>query len=68
LLRDFRSLRGHNSLSFKEPNLSVLVQEVLTAEMVLFSNSGVRVESYLNGLPQIMVDCDQMKQVVFESV
>lgn len=64
LLRDFRSFARTQFVEFQPTDLSTLVQEVLAPEMVLFSNSGVRVKSYLSGLPPIMLDRDKMKQVI----
>ena len=64
LLRDFRSFARTQFVEFQPTELSTLVQEVLAPEMVLFSNSGVRVRSYLGGLPPIMLDPDKMKQVI----
>ena len=64
LLRDFRSFARTQFVEFQPTDLSMLVQEVLAPEMVLFSNSGVRVKSELNGLPPIMLDPDKIKQVI----
>jgi signal transduction histidine kinase len=64
LLRDFRSFARTQFVEFQPTDLSKLVQEVLAPEMVLFSNSGVRVRSHLSGLPPIMLDPDKMKQVI----
>jgi signal transduction histidine kinase len=64
LLRDFRSFARTQIVELQPTDLSILVQEVLAPEMVLFSNSGVWVKSYLDGLPPIMLDRDKMKQVI----
>jgi signal transduction histidine kinase len=64
LLRDFRSFARTQFVEFQPTDLSPLVQEVLAPEMVLFSNSDVRLKLYLSGLPPIMLDRDKMKQVI----
>jgi signal transduction histidine kinase len=64
LLRDFRSFARTQFVEFQRTDLSTLIQEVLAPEMVLFSNSGVRVKSDLDGLPPIMLDRDKIKQVI----
>jgi nitrogen-specific signal transduction histidine kinase len=47
LLRDFRSFARTQFVEFQLTDLSTLIQEVLAPEMVLLSNSGVRVKSDL---------------------
>jgi signal transduction histidine kinase len=64
LLRDFRSFARTQIIELQPTDLSTLVQEVLAPEMVLFSNSGVRVKCDLKSLPPIMVDRDKIKQVI----
>jgi signal transduction histidine kinase len=64
LLRDFRSFARTQFVELQLTDFSTLVQEVLAPEMVLFSTSGVRVKSYLHGLPPILLDRDKMKQVI----
>jgi two-component system sporulation sensor kinase A len=64
LLRDFRSFARTQFVDFQQTDLSTLVQEVLAPEIVLFSNSEVRVKSDLKGLPPIVLDREKMKQVI----
>ena len=64
LLRDSRSFARTQFVELQRTDFSTLVQEVLAPEMVLFSNSGVRVKSDLEGLPPIMLDREKMKQVI----
>ena len=67
LLRDFRSFARTQFVEFQPTDLSTWVREVLAPETVLFSNSDVRLKSYLGGLPPVMLDRDKMKSH-FESV
>lgn len=60
----FSELRTHAVVELQRTDLSILVQEVLAPEMVLFRNSDVRLKPYLNGLPPVMLDRDKMKQVI----
>jgi signal transduction histidine kinase len=64
LLRDFRSFARTQFVEFQLTDLSTLIQEVLAPEMVLLSNSGVRVKSDLDGLPPIKLDRDKIKLVI----
>jgi len=65
LLQEFRSLSRQQQFIFKPTNLHTVVQEIIDAEIALYTERGVRVEQHLStDLPLIMADGDKLKQVL----
>jgi len=65
LLREFSVLSRHQRLTLRPTNLGDLVQDVLSAELPLYTLHGIVVEQHVTpDLPLLPVDQDKLKQVV----
>jgi two-component system sensor kinase FixL len=65
LLQEFRSLSRRQAFTFQPTNLITVVQDVLTAELPLYSEQGITVEQvFALEVPLVQGDRDKLKQVV----
>ena len=65
LLQEFRSLSRRQEFAFQSTDLTAVVQDVLTAELPLYSERGITVEQvFAFDVPSMQADRDKLKQVV----
>ena len=65
LLYEFRSISRRQSFRFQPLDLATVIQELLSAETLHYTNRGVQVESLVpDDLPLVRADADKLKQVL----
>jgi signal transduction histidine kinase len=66
LLQHFRSLSRREKFDFRATSLAALVGEALEIETPRYGEQGIEIECFFgSGLPNVTVDIDKMKQVIF---
>jgi signal transduction histidine kinase len=66
LLQEFRSLSRRQEFVWRPTNLTAVVQEVLAAELPLYTERGITVEQrFALDIPLVQADSDKLQQVVF---
>ena len=68
LLREFRTFARTQFINLQSTDVSLLVKEILSLEMLLFSAAKVQVKTDFACLPPIMLDRDKMKQAFLNIV
>ena len=68
LLREFRTFARTQFINLQSTDVSLLVKEILSLEMLLFSAAKVQVKTDFACLPPIMLDRDKTKQAFLNIV